>query len=144
MSELVVAVYGTLRRGERNHQVLAGATFLGHATIRGTLHAIVRTSQRPYPYPALVEVPDGRVWVELYQLPDLATLARLDALERYDPDDVEGSEYLRLEVSVQGGPRDVTTAFAYAYRGPLDELGDVIGDGDWVQFAGNRPRMPGL
>jgi gamma-glutamylcyclotransferase (GGCT)/AIG2-like uncharacterized protein YtfP len=129
----VLAVYGTLRRGQRNHGILGDAAFLGAGRIQGTLHDVPRAPFRPYPYPALVLEPAGVVEVELYRLSGARALARIDALERYDPADIEGSQYVRLEVAVSGGP--VERAWAYVYRGPLGELGEPIPCGDWLRFA---------
>jgi len=132
----VIAVYGTLRRGERNHRLLEGATFLGTGSIPGRLHDVPRTPYREYPYPALVEAETDEVHVELYRLAGTEMLARLDALERFDPDDVEGSQYVRIELPVANGP--VARAWAYVYRGPAGELGERIEHGDWVAFSRDR------
>jgi gamma-glutamylcyclotransferase (GGCT)/AIG2-like uncharacterized protein YtfP len=137
MSEppIVVAVYGTLRRGQRNGRLLADARHLGHGRIRGRIHEIPRSALRPYAYPALVlgtddELPAGDVVVELYALADPASLATLDELEAYDPADEAGSEYVRRDVAVEDGP--VASAWVYVYHGLASELGARIPSGDWV------------
>ena len=126
----IIAVYGTLRRGEPNAALLSGARDLGVARIVGRLHEMPRTAERAYAYPALVLDGVGAVVVELYQLGDAATLAVIDALEAFDPDDVAGSEYVRRLVEVLDGP--VATAWIYTYNGPPEAKGDLIPDGDWV------------
>ena len=125
----VVAVYGTLRRGERNHALLRGATYLGDGWIAGALHEMPVAPHRPYAYPALVLDDAGRVEVECYRLADAAQLARLDALEAYHPTDEQRSEYVRRRVVVHDGP--VGEAWAYWYSSDLTALGPRVSGGRW-------------
>ena len=131
-----VAVYGTLRRGQRNHALLDGADFLGTGFVRGALHDVPRSPYRAYAYPALVERPLKRVAVEIYRLAGDEMLAALDALERFDPENEAGSQYVRRIMDVVAGPID--RAHAYVYRGSRDELGELIVSGDWVAFSASR------
>jgi GntR family transcriptional regulator/MocR family aminotransferase len=132
-AELAVAVYGTLRRGEHNAPLLAGARFLGTGRVDGRLHAMPATDLRHYGYPCLVDWADpaaeAGVAVELYAL-DAGGLVDADRLEAYDPADEAGSEYVRRAVDVRDGP--VERAWVYVYNGPRETIGEPIADGDWV------------
>jgi len=77
-SELeLVFVYGSLKRGNANHRQLAGASFLGPATVAG-LHLY---DLGPFPMAVLVpDDPDAQLLGELYSVsPQLLT-----ALDRFE------------------------------------------------------------
>ena len=105
--------------------------------MRGTIYAIGGTANWPYAYPALLELPAGRVLVELYRITGDTMLAALDALERYDSADDAGSPYVRRTVAVSDGP--VERAFVYFHNGSPDELGERIDSGDWVAHRTRQP-----
>ena len=126
----ILAVYGTLRRGEVNDALLETATSLGSGRITGRLFAMAASPERAYGYPSLIDDATGDVVVELYRLAGAAALAEVDALEAYDPADEAGSEYVRRWAAVRDGPVD--GAWVYVYNGPRTGIGERIHDGDWV------------
>jgi N-hydroxyarylamine O-acetyltransferase len=125
-----VAVYGTLRRGQRNHGLLGGAELLGSGFVEGGVHDVPRTPYRAYAYPALVEAAVGRVAVEVYRMSVADVLTKLDPLERFYPGDEANSQYVRRTVRVLDGP--ILRADAYFYNGAAEELGEAVVGGDWV------------
>lgn len=114
-------VYGTLRRGGRNHGLVAGH-------LQGVIPGFVEGYQlfhleggRPYPYPGMVPGP-GRVYGEVLFLPE-EVLSLIDDLED------EGVEYQRKGVTVQTeeGPLE---AWAYVYLGDVSEAA-FLPEGVW-------------
>lgn len=124
----LVAVYGTLKRGQSNHHWLAGARFLGRCLLRGlTLHDLG-------PYPMAVPGPNGAavVHAELYRLFP-GGLARLDLLEDYP------EEYDRCLWPLDDG----RSAWVYVGRPEQVQGCPVVSGGDWgIPSAVQLPHQP--
>jgi gamma-glutamylcyclotransferase (GGCT)/AIG2-like uncharacterized protein YtfP len=115
-------VYGTLRSFFHNKHALLlqqQAEFLGPATIQGRVYVIGD-------YPGLVLSGNAaeRVIGEVYRLREPgATLAELDAYE--------GVEYQRVAVDARLDTGEITPAWVYIYRPPVDEA-KRIQSGDFL------------
>ncbi|OQR65483.1 hypothetical protein B6E66_03925 [Streptomyces maremycinicus] len=137
--ELPFFVYGTLRPGEVNHDLLLRGRTLREEPAR--LAGAVLYRGPGYPY--AVEEPGGTVAGELVTPRPEAyarLLAELDRLEEYVPGDPRNLyERVEREVRVRGaGPLTVSTVRAWVYvaaPGVADRLrarGELIGSGDWL------------
>ena len=143
----LLAVYGTLRRGYRNWPLIAASsTPVDEGTLPGRLMHI-SSPMRRYPYPGYVpsELPEHtggtqRVVVEVVSIDDAAMWPQLDALERYDPGDVAGSEYVRVEALVASTSGLALRCWTYRYQGPTDGYDEVPGC-DWGRLY--RPGVDG-
>ena len=102
-----VAVYGTLKRGCSNHQLLVRSRFLGTDWLR----RIVLYDLGPFP--GARKARSGGVLVEVYAVDD-PTLARLDALEGYNASAPERGEYTRERMATRFGD-----AWLYLYNGSV-------------------------
>ena len=108
-----VFVYGTLKRGERNHPLVR--PYL-HRVLPGfvegfRLYHLPQGPHRPYAYPGMAPG-EGRVVGEALFLAH-ETLPLLDELED------EGEEYRRVRVRVETGEGPLE-AWAYLYLGGLE------------------------
>ncbi|BCB61844.1 gamma-glutamylcyclotransferase YtfP [Halomonas sp. A020] len=113
-----VAVYGTLKRGHRNHHWLNGADMLG----QDCLNEITLYDLGPYPGAKLT--PSAGVSVEVYAI-DAERLARLDELEDYLPLAPAEGVYDRTVLATQYGD-----AWCYIYN-PTVEATQLIESGEW-------------
>ena len=114
----VFFVYGTLKRGERLHDHLKGAKYLGRGKLRN--FGLYKVSW----YPGIVPEKGAKVEGELYLI-DETTLKLLDQLED------EGREYRRVRVWVEREVGGRQEAWTYVYIGSLAEA-IKIPSGHWV------------
>jgi gamma-glutamylcyclotransferase (GGCT)/AIG2-like uncharacterized protein YtfP len=108
-------VYGTLKRGESNHDLIAAfAEAIVPASVRGTLYDFG-------PWPAMT-AGEATVYGELVHLDAqsvVTVLPLLDRLEEYDPRDEARSVYLRRVVTCWINRGDAVEAYTYLYRGDV-------------------------
>lgn len=134
---LPVFVYGTLRRGEKNHlRYFEGRIrFLGMAAARGELYVHL---EEEYCYPCLLPG-EGEVKGELVEpRPELydLVLAELDALEDYDPRSDSGL-YLRRPIDVLTEEGEAVRCWGYLWNGP-GKPGPKVEGGDFVAWRKKR------
>ena len=126
MSETVLlAVYGTLKKGFGNHALIEHLQFVGS----DSLTQISLYDIGPYPG-ARLEASSG-IEVEVYIVTP-SELARVDILEEFDPRDPERSLYTRELLRTRFG-----TAWVYLYQGEIDNK-PCLRSGAWRPVAHNR------
>ncbi len=126
-----VFVYGTLKSGFWNHNLLRGCECLGGAATVPTYKMIENG------FPVVMPDPEGKPLAgEIYTVDD-ETLARLDQLER------EGRSYDRKLIDVTlrlaSGERLATKAFIYVGR--EDRFGKAFASGPFYQTVNERGEL---
>lgn len=121
----LVFVYGTLRRGGSNHFRMAGAEFITAGTIAGRMYRINW-------YPGLVlDEAGGEIHGEVYAASP-ERLAALDLFEGISADEMDGSEYRRVQTTVVGQDSRLLNAWVWEWLGMVDES-QRLTDGDWLK-----------
>lgn len=119
----IVAVYGTLRYGDRANHLMDGCKYLGQDTIKGKLYDL-----GAYPGAKFSNVSDdSTIVVDLYSFPNPGILKGLDRYEGYFIDDPDSSLYERKQTTTNEG---VATVWVYEYLGAVDEDWRIE-SGDW-------------
>jgi gamma-glutamylcyclotransferase (GGCT)/AIG2-like uncharacterized protein YtfP len=89
-------------------------------------------------YPAAVPTPDGRVWGEIYEIDEPASvLNALDEIEGYSPGDPDRSLYTRALVPATLERGDVVDVWVYFYNAPLGQA-PQIASGDYLKHVRAR------
>ncbi len=114
---VLVAVYGTLRTGEKNQHFVKNAVSVRNCTIKGTLY------DTGWGFPALVLKGTAPVAGELVEI-TLETWRRVDRLEGYP------SFYDRLLTKVKLEDGSMVEAWVYVMNTPPRQA-TVIASGDW-------------
>lgn len=123
-----VFVYGTLRKGERNHYLLKESVCLSdNCWVYGELH------DTGYGYPVLKPSRSFRVVGEVYVVTD-EILQNLDALEGYSEGSHDNLYERIIQVVFQDGP--IADAFVYVTGTHLQERNHKIESGDWKTYRG--------
>ena len=124
-SKEYIAVYGSLMTGMGGCEELGigdQLSFVSRCEIDGRLFDLGD-------YPGLL-LGLGIVHAELYEIANAAVLQRLDAYEQYDPDDPEGSLYIRKLIRLAQPDRD---AWLYEYNRDMSGK-PSIPSGDWRRY----------
>jgi gamma-glutamylcyclotransferase (GGCT)/AIG2-like uncharacterized protein YtfP len=133
VSELVF-FYGTLMAGfdrRRRAGIDEKLAYVGRGSILAALFDLGI-------YPAAVPSEDGRVWGEVYDTSDPATvLAALDEIEGYSPGNPDRSLYVRSLAEVRLPDGSAARAWVYFYNAPLGQA-PRIPSGDYLAHVKAR------
>ncbi|MFW2388528.1 MAG: gamma-glutamylcyclotransferase [Polyangiales bacterium] len=122
-----VFTYGTLMRGERNHDLLSSRVIHAHGPARVDRATLLHIDW----YPGLVLCDEGSVHGELYEVGDVPdTLRELDSYEDFLGYDGGGSLYRRSLISAATSEGSVL-AWTYIYLGDSDAF-PAIPSGRWT------------
>ena len=128
-------VYGSMMRGLERSSFLQNADrarFIGEAVASGKLYEFGSL-------PCLLPDPLGhRVKGELYELYDPeSSLATLDLIEGYWPEESERGLYVRRLIHVRNHDGGEIEAWAYLFNFPADDLTEIV-SGDYRQLCLTR------
>lgn len=119
---MLVAVYGTLRKGLSNHGLLKNAEYIGTYETLPEYKMVDLGA-----YPGLLENGSTSITMEVFKVTDIE-LGSLDQLEGYDANDAEHTFYERIIINTPFGK-----AFTYLYKGQFGGA-DIVTTGDWNDY----------
>ena len=119
---MLVAVYGTLRKGLSNHGLLKNAEYVGAYETLPEYKMVDLGA-----YPGLLENGNTSITMEVFKVTDIE-LGSLDQLEGYDANDAEHTFYERIIIDTPFGK-----AFTYLYNGQFGGA-DIVTTGDWKDY----------
>lgn len=125
-----IAVYGTLRPScladDAPLFIEKHLSYMGSCVIKGILYNIGY-------YPGLTPG-EGKVVGDLFEIKDTAIFKELDIFERYNPDDISHSGFIRKVIPLLH-PKGIE-AWVYYYNESIEGKQQII-HGDWEKHVRN-------
>jgi gamma-glutamylcyclotransferase (GGCT)/AIG2-like uncharacterized protein YtfP len=124
-NKILVAVYGSLRKGLGNHYYLENAKYLGNFNTEPiyNLHSLGS-------YPGLKENGNTSVVMEVYEVTPIEAHS-IDRLEGYTPGSNSNTFYDKKDINTPWG-----VASVYLYVSELPKS-TIVESGDWKEFKNN-------
>lgn len=126
----LIAVYGTLRKGESNHHVLKDSPFIKTTRLKGFVMYGANS------FPAVIRgTKKDEITVEIYRVTDPAILKELDLLEGFDranPMD-QNSLYTIQEIYLEGESEPIEMYTFDHHPAMVHQIGPQIKSGDWLK-----------
>jgi len=119
---MLIAVYGSLRKGLHNHLIIENATYLGKFDSLPEYSMYDLGS-----YPGLIKNGNTSIVLEVYRI-NQKMLVDVDRLEGYNPSNTGRSHYLRDTIDTPYGE-----AYIYIFPHKVGGYNQVI-DGDWEDY----------
>lgn len=124
MSEKLIAVYGSLRKGMHNNYILGESKYIGNFNSEPSFSMYSVRGD----YPAVIKEGSTSISIEIFEANENIQ-QKLDRLEGYDKDLDEKYNYYNKEV-IETPYGD---AFIYYFNSDLSDF-EKVDSGDWVLF----------
>lgn len=119
---MLIAVYGSLRKGLSNHKVIENTKYIGQYETKPIYNMYSLNA-----FPGITEGGNTSIVMEVYRV-NKEELQRVDNLEGYDSSSNDNDFYKRVVIKTPYG-----AAFTYLFEGDVEGLSKVK-DGDWTKY----------
>jgi len=133
--KVLVFVYGTLRKNNRNHRLLEhpGVKYICNDTIRAKMY----TTHWAYPFLIFSQSNKDRVVGEIYEVPYSLVINSLDHLEGYQGPKSANNLYFRKKVITA----NKKIVYVYEAGNAIRKFQcDLITHGDWMKALADRQK----
>ena len=124
----LIAVYGTLRKGQSNHHVLGDSLFIKTTRLKGFLMYGVDS------FPAVIRGTEkDEITVEIYRVNDPEILKELDLLEGFDRTNPQSqnSLYTIQEITIKEVEEPIEIYTFDHHPEIVHQIGPLLKSGDW-------------
>lgn len=126
----LIAVYGTLRKGQSNHHVLGDSLFIKTIRLKGFLMYGANS------FPAIIRGTEkDKITVEIYRINNSQILKELDLLEGFDRSNPknQNSLYTIQEIRIEEVEESIEIYTFDHHPEMVHQIGPLLKSGDWLK-----------